>query len=49
VECKAKGDRQSQAQKAMQQEIEKRDGIYVLARGVEDVERRLTNDDNSIM
>ena len=49
LECKAKGGRQPPAQKAMQQEIEKRDGIYVLARGVEDVERRLTNDDNGIM
>ena len=37
VECKAKRGRQSPAQKAMECEIRKRNGIYVLARSVEDV------------
>ena len=35
VECKAKGGRQSAAQKRIEQEIRKRSGIYVLARSVE--------------
>jgi len=39
VECKASGGRQSPAQKAMEQEIGRRNGIYVLAHGVEDVRK----------
>ena len=38
VECKAPEGRQSPAQKLMQQQIQNRRGIYVLARGVVDVE-----------
>ena len=38
VECKAPGGRQGQAQKAMEREIRKRNGIYILARCAEDVE-----------
>jgi len=37
VECKAPGGRQSAAQKRMEAEIRKRNGIYVLARSAEDV------------
>ncbi|RPI60690.1 MAG: VRR-NUC domain-containing protein [Planctomycetaceae bacterium] len=38
VECKSPTGRQSPMQKRMEQEIRKRNGIYVLARGVEDVD-----------
>ena len=41
VECKAPGGRQSLAQKLTEQEIRRRNGIYVLARGVEDVEKAI--------
>lgn len=37
VECKAKGGRQSDRQKAMEREITARNGIYVLAYSVEEV------------
>ena len=39
VECKAKRGRQSESRKQMEQEIHKRNGIYILARCVEDVEK----------
>ena len=39
VEVKAHGGRQSPAQKQIEQEIRKRDGIYILAYSVEDVEK----------
>ena len=45
VECKAPGGRQSPAQKRMEAEISKRNGIYVLARSVEDVTRAIEHDD----
>ena len=45
VECKAPGGRQSPAQKVMEQEIRRRGGIYVVARGVEDVQEALRNAD----
>jgi len=38
VECKAPRGRQNPAQKAMEREIRKRNGIYILAHCVEDVE-----------
>ncbi len=38
VECKAPGGRQSPAQKDIEQAIRRRNGIYVLARRIEDVE-----------
>ncbi len=41
VECKAPGGRQSPAQKAMEQEVRARHGIYVLAFEVEDVQRAI--------
>jgi hypothetical protein len=41
IECKAPGGRQSAAQKAMEQEIRRRNGIYVLAFEVEDVQRAI--------
>ena len=41
VEVKTKRGRQSDAQKRIEQEIRKRDGIYVLARSVEDVQREI--------
>jgi len=41
VECKSKRGRQSPAQKLMELEIRKRNGIYVLAYGVEDVRRAI--------
>lgn len=47
VECKAPGGRQSPAQRAMEQEIRRRDGIYVLARGVEDVQEALGHADRT--
>jgi len=41
VEVKTKRGRQSDAQKRIEREIRKRDGIYVLARSVEDVQREI--------
>ena len=41
VECKAPGGRQSAAQKQMEREIRKRNGIYVLARCPEDVAKAI--------
>ena len=38
IECKAPGGRQSAVQKAMERKIRRRNGIYILARSVEDVE-----------
>ena len=43
VECKAAAGRQSPAQAAMEQEIRKRNGIYVLGYGVEDVKKEFGN------
>ena len=43
VECKASGGRQSPVQKAMEEAIRKRNGIYILAKSVDDVERGLTD------
>ncbi len=37
IECKAPGGRQSDLQKAIEAEIHKRGGIYVLARSIDDV------------
>jgi len=45
VECKAKRGRQSPAQKVMEREIRKRNGIYVLARSVEDVRNGIEDAD----
>ncbi|HUT56499.1 MAG TPA: VRR-NUC domain-containing protein [Phycisphaerae bacterium] len=42
VECKAPNGRQSPAQKAMEQEIRRRNGVYILARGVEDVQSEIS-------
>ena len=41
IECKTATGRQTKEQKAWQRMIEKMGGLYVLARGVEDVERAL--------
>ena len=41
VECKSPTGRQSPVQKHIEQEIRKRNGLYVLARSVDDVERAL--------
>jgi hypothetical protein len=41
VECKAPGGRQSLVQKAMEEAVTKRNGIYILAKSVDDVERGL--------
>ena len=41
VECKGPNTRQSPAQRAWQREIEQRDGVYVLARTLKDLEDRL--------
>ena len=41
VECKSKRGRQSLAQTLMEREIRNRNGIYVLAYSVEDVEKAL--------
>jgi hypothetical protein len=43
VECKAPGGRQSPAQKAMEEAIRNRNGIYILAKSVDDVERGLNS------
>ena len=43
VECKARGGRQSDTQKYIEREIRKRNGIYVLARNIEDVENGIRN------
>ena len=45
VECKAPSGRQSQAQKAMELEIRMRNGIYIVARCVEDVQNGIANAD----
>jgi hypothetical protein len=42
VECKAPGGRQSPAQKTMEEAIKRGNGIYILARSVEDVQKGLT-------
>jgi len=42
VEVKAPNGRQSMAQKAMEQNIRHRNGLYILARSVDDVEQVLT-------
>lgn len=39
VECKAPDGRQSPVQKDLEQEIRRRNGIYILARGIDDVEK----------
>ncbi len=41
IECKAPNGRQSPVQKHMEQEIRRRNGIYVLARSVDDVEKEI--------
>ena len=41
VECKAPGGRQSPMQKAIEEAIRKRNGIYILAWSVDDVEKGL--------
>lgn len=41
VECKAASGRQSPVQKAMEAAVRKRNGIYILAKSVDDVERGL--------
>ena len=41
VEVKAPGGRQSPVQKLMEEAIRQRNGIYVLAHGVEDVQREI--------
>lgn len=41
IECKSESGRQSPAQVAFQQMIEKMGGLYILARSVEDVRRQL--------
>jgi hypothetical protein len=41
VECKSPTGRQSPVQQQMEQEIRKRNGIYVLARSIEDVQREI--------
>ena len=43
VECKAKGGRQSAAQKRIEHEVRKRNGIYVLARSVEDLAKEIAD------
>jgi hypothetical protein len=43
VECKAPDGRQSPVQKQMESEIHKRNGTYVLARSIEDVEEALNH------
>jgi len=43
VECKSPTSRQSPAQKLMEQSIRRRNGIYVLARSVEDVQKEIGN------
>jgi hypothetical protein len=41
VECKAPTGRQSPAQKQMEESIRRRNGIYILARSIEDVARAI--------
>lgn len=41
VECKAPGGRQSPVQKSIEQEIARRNGIYILAYSVDDLEKGL--------
>ena len=45
VECKAPKGRQSPAQKTMEQEIRNRNGIYIVARSIEDVQNGIANAD----
>jgi len=45
IECKAPRGRQSTVQKRMAQEICRRQGIYILARGVEDVQKGIEDAD----
>jgi hypothetical protein len=39
VECKSARGRQTLAQRAFQEAVEKRGGLYVLARSIEDLEK----------
>jgi len=41
VECKSATGRQSPVQKQMEQSIRQRNGIYILARSIEDVQKEL--------
>lgn len=43
VECKAPGGRQSELQKDIEQEIRRRRGLYILARGIEDVQKGIAD------
>jgi hypothetical protein len=43
VECKVKGGRQSEAQKVMERNIRQRNGIYILARSVKDVQNGIAD------
>jgi hypothetical protein len=43
VECKAPGGRQSPVQKAMEEAVHKHNGIYILAKSVDDVEKELND------
>ena len=45
IECKAARGRQSAVQKAMERKIRSRNGIYILARSVEDVQNGLIDAD----
>jgi len=45
VECKAKRGRQSPAQQAMEHEVRRRNGIYVLARSVNDLQNGIEDAD----
>lgn len=44
VECKSAKGRQSKVQKRMQDQIERRGGLYILARRVADVQKELSDD-----
>lgn len=46
VECKAPKGTQSAVQKAIEQEIRRRNGVFVLARTVEDVEKAIRHADH---
>jgi hypothetical protein len=43
VECKSPTGRQSPAQSRMQEEIRRRNGVYILARSIEDVEKGISD------
>lgn len=43
VECKSSTGRQSPAQKQMEEAIRRRNGIYILARSIDDVEKALSH------